>query len=164
MPGVFEDPFGNSLEQLVDDYLRDGGCPCRFPRFRATVRRDTSRVCGNSFTTIEQERLVYLYEHVVPVNDKQSVDYGWEAKCARCGSEARQATNEFLPGTRIDYLTITKPRDVTELGAQVGPRVYRCSSWRSPTGSDAGMDVASKTFPELSNDQWLAWMAERAAS
>lgn len=157
------DDFEAQLEALVGGFLSDGGCPCRFPRFRATVRRDTSRACDGNFTTIEQRRLIFLYEQKVPLRDKRDVEFGWQAICARCGSTARYGANEFRYGGWIDYLTITKPPEVKDIGAPVGAIVYRASGWISASGETSGMDAASRTYPLMPREDWLRWMRERPA-
>jgi hypothetical protein len=149
------------LVALFDHFLDAGGCPCRYPRFRSTVRRDTHGAAGGSFTTAEQRDLIALYSERVPVRDKRDAPYGWEARCERCGSLARFASVEFSPGGFIDYLVIEKPATVTDVGAPVGNFVYHTGGWISPGPEMAGMQLASKAFPFLPFDEWLAWMRER---
>jgi hypothetical protein len=148
------------LEALFTDFLDDGGCPCRYPRFRSTVRRDTTCACGGSFTTAEQRDLIYLYEHRLELRDKQDAPHGWEAFCVRCGSAARFSANEFSPGAWIEYLVVTRAAGVRDRGAPAGNLVYRTGAWISPGPAMAGQQLATKAFPLMPLDEWLAWMRE----
>lgn len=43
-----DERLAQAIDDLIAEYLAEG-CPCRFPRFRATVARDTSGVAGGTF-------------------------------------------------------------------------------------------------------------------
>jgi len=152
------------LEDLFSYFLEDGGCPCRYPRFRSTVRRDTHGAAGGSFTTAEQRDLIFLYERRMELRDKKDAPYGWEAFCSRCGSAARYASNEFSPGGFIDYLVVTKAAGLAEIGARVGNFVPHSGGWICPGPEMAGMQLASKAFPFMPFEEWLRWMRERRAA
>ena len=100
------------LESLVTSYLEASGCPCRYPRFRTSVHRDTTGVCGDSFTTGEQRDLIELFEHHVPMRGKRQVSHGWEAACERCGSALRYSVGERSRGDSMDYLVVTRAAGV----------------------------------------------------
>jgi hypothetical protein len=166
-----DDAFERALEELVDFYLLARGCPCRFPRFRATVGRSTHKVAGGSFTTEDQRRLIHTYEKKVPLGEKQPLE-GWgggvlpdmyQATCTICGSLAARSSNEFANGGWIDYLQITRAKDVIDLGARVeSGKLYRPRPWISPGPGMTGIQKASEAFPFLPEDEWLAWMREVA--
>lgn len=150
-----------ALSALIDAYLTRG-CPCRFPRFRTTVRRSTRGAGGGSFTTWEQARLIALYAERLPLVDRVDAPQGWTARCGRCAAEAIQASCEFSPGGWIDYLTIVPAPAVPDLGAQVEGKVLRASSWIAPGPAMGGMASASRAYPYVGLARWLEWMSEPA--
>jgi hypothetical protein len=166
---VSDDPFVRVIEDLLDFYLALG-CPCRFPRFRATVARSTQKVAGGSFTSEDQRRLIYIYERKVELVGKEPLE-GWggpvekdmyQAKCGACRSRVQRSSNEFANGGWVDYLSIALTPGVMELGAFVGHPLYRARPWISPGPGMAGIHKASEAFPLVDEEKWLLWMRELA--
>jgi hypothetical protein len=163
------DDFAHKLDELVDYYL-SVACPCRFPRFRAVVSRDTSRKGGGSFASDDQQGLIHAYERKVPLTDKRPLQ-GWggpvtadmyQATCGICGSDVQRSSNEGAPGGWVDYLVIHLAPGVQEAGAPVerGSPVYRGTPFRATGPGSTGMQQATEAFPMLDPDAWFAWMRE----
>jgi hypothetical protein len=160
----------DELAQLIVGYL-EVGCPCRFPRFRAVVARDTSRVAGGSFTSAEQTGLIEAFEQRVPLVDRGPLEGSggpaqagmYQAKCRVCGSRVARSSNELAPGGWVDYLSIRAAPDAADLGAPVEHgRVYRPCPLVAAGPGMTGMQRAAEAFPMIGRDEWLAWMRERA--
>src|ERR1700678_3357078 len=77
------------LEELMTEWMRDNGCPCRFPRFRATVERETD-IFGASMSTWEQQFLMTLFDRIVKLIEPKSTKGESRGKCARCGATIRR--------------------------------------------------------------------------
>jgi len=160
--------FERKLGELVDYYLSHG-CPCRFPRFRAVVSRDTSRTGGGSFTSDDQRGLIHVYEQKVPLVERGPLA-GWggpmsadmyQARCGVCGSAVSRSSNEGAPGGWVDYLVIRPAPGVTPLGAPVEHgRVYRSRPFVAAGPAMGGMQQATEASPFLEEDAWFAWMRE----
>src|ERR1035438_448473 len=124
LPSV-SDPFFDELLALIDEYVAKA-CPCRFPRFRAIAKRDTSGVAGGAFRSDEQLMLIRAFEQKVPLVNKQALE-GWagpmtdgtyEAACGVCGSFLARYANEFASGAWVDMLAIRKPKGLEDIGAR----------------------------------------------
>ena len=162
------DSLGSKLGALIDEYLATA-CPCRYPRFRAVVSRTTHGQGGSSFTSDDQRGLVYAFEHRVPLVDKveQQGFQLWTAKCARCGSVVERSWYEGAPGGTIDWLVVRLAVGVADVGAPVEMRkgqriVFRCSRWIATGPDTSGMLIASRTYPFIDEDDWLAWIRAKA--
>ena len=163
------DGFDRKLGDLVDHYL-SLGCPCRFPRFRAVVSRDTSRTGGGSFTSEDQRGLIRVYEQKVPLVDRgplpgrggpMSADM-YQARCGVCGSTVSRSSGEGAPGGWVDYLVIRPAPGVTPLGAPVEQgKVFRARPFVATGPAMAGMQQATQASPFLEEDAWFAWMRAR---
>ncbi len=155
--------FSKALGDLVA-YYRAHGCPCRFPRARAVLARDTHRVAGGSFSSVDRDWLIWHVEHGLNLADKRGAPYGWEARCADCGATVSKSANEFANGGWLEYLVIEPKPGVPDVGAPVGEHVYRCKPWWAPGPNMAGEAEASKAFPLIPVDEWFRWMRELAAA
>ena len=162
------DAFGQEVLALVEYYL-DKGCPCRFPRFRAIAKRDTSGVAGGAFRSDEQLMLIRAFEQKVPLVNKQALE-GWagpmtdatyEAKCGVCDSFVARYANEFAPGAWVEMLAIRKPKGLADIGAPAEQgRVFRPRPFVPMGPGMTGMYRAAQAYPFMEEDQWLAWMRE----
>jgi hypothetical protein len=160
--------LSDELVRLVEYYL-EMGCPCRFPRFRAVVSRDTSRIAGGSFTSAEQVGLIGVFEQRVPLGDRAPLE-GWggpaqdgmyQAHCTICGSLVARSSNECAPGGWVDYLSISLAPAVTDLGASFAKgRLHRPSAWVAAGPGMAGIQRASEAFPFMEAEAWFVWMRE----
>jgi hypothetical protein len=161
--------FQARLDALADEYLTIG-CPCRFPRFRAIVARDTSGISEGSFTSEDQRGLIRAFERKVTVVEQQPLEEldrispgMWRGKCGVCGSDLRRAYNEYSPGGYIDWLIIKRKPGLFDLGASVEKnRTFRCRPFVAPGPEMPGMARASRAFPFMEEDAWFEWMRARA--
>jgi hypothetical protein len=159
------DDLERRLEALIEYYLSIG-CPCRFPRFRAVVSRDTSKVAGGSFTSADQQYLILAFERKAPIVEKRPLEIFtevkeglWLARCGKCGSDLRRAYDEFSPGGFIDGLIVRRAPGLVDLGAPVHHgRVYRSRPFVAPGPAMGGMAQAAKAFPHIDEDAWFVWM------
>ena len=165
------DPFAQKLLDLVEEYLANG-CPCRFPRFRAIVKRDTSGVAGGAFRSDEQLMLIRAFEQKVPLVNRKALE-GWagpmndttyEAECGVCGSWVARYANEFASGAWVDMLAIRKPKGLADIGASAEQgRIFRPRPFVPMGPGMTGMYRAAQAYPFMEEEAWLAWMrAERA--
>ena len=161
-------PFAQELLALVDDYLAKG-CPCRFPRFRAIVKRDTSGVAGGAFRSEEQLMLIRAFEQKVPLVNRQALeawagpmnDATYEAACGVCGSFVARYANEFASGAWVDMLAIRKPKGLADIGAPAEQgRIFRPRPFEPMGPGMTGMYRAAQAYPFMEEELWLAWMRE----
>jgi len=156
--------FQAGLDALFDYYL-EHGCPCRFPRFRATVARDTREVGAAHFTTWEQQWLVNRFDARVELSDKETRPLGHRGRCARCGAEVDRWSEEPFRSAWIDYLRITAAPGTEELGAHLHTPVPYVNPFFSAAPQDHQRDLAhvvQASYPRVSAEVWLAWMRELA--
>jgi hypothetical protein len=155
------------VEDLILNMLRDGGCPCRFPRFRATVERDTETL-GAQLMTHEQYLLMTMFDRKVRLANKRSVvkrgqGVGHEGECAFCGAFIRRTSVEQVRDQFIDYMTVRPHEGIEDLGAAVERVLPHC--WKFYGVVDPAIERARReaelTYPQISFERWLAWMEER---
>jgi len=161
-----------AIEALIDGMLRDGGCSCRFPRFRATVARDTASFDA-LLMTWEQSLLITLHDRKAMLRNKRPLvrpgeGTGYEAECARCGAAVSRLGLEVQRDQWYDRMTVRPKPGVEDLGAAVAGALPHCWPFFAVAGSErerAAADRARRdweiTYPRLSLDHWLAWMDER---
>jgi hypothetical protein len=160
------DAFGQEVLALVGYYLAKG-CPCRFPRFRAVVSRDTSGVAGGAFRSDEQMMLIWAFEQKLPLVDRRALE-GWggpmsehvyEAECGVCGSRVERSSNEFATGAWVEYLVIRRARGLVDLGASVEHGlVFRPRPFVPMGPGMTGMNKAAQAYPFMEEEPWLEWM------
>jgi len=162
------DAFEQKVLVLVDYYLAEG-CPCRFPRFRAIVSRDTSRVAEGAFRSDEQLSLILAFEQRVPIVNRRALE-GWggpmsdgvyEAECGVCGSGVERSSNELAPGAWVEYLVIRRAQGRVDIGAPAPQgRVFRPRPFVAMGPGMTGMPKAAQAYPFMEEEAWLAWMRE----
>jgi hypothetical protein len=165
MPTDQADPaaarFPAALEELVRDYLHDGGCPCRFPRFRSTVGRETD-VFGAPMMTWEQYLLITRFDSDVKLTNSRPVARGWEGICARCGATVQRRGEEYFRDRWMEHMRVAPLPGVTDLGAPAVGALPHCWPFFTVGGGPPDATVQAEIqFPRFSVDAWLAWMRER---
>jgi len=168
MPTVDAKLAQTKVEELILNMLRDGGCPCRFPRFRATVERDTEAL-GAHLMTYEQYLLMTVFDRKVRLANKRSAvakrgqGVGHEGECALCGAFIRRTSVEPVRDQFIDCMTVRPGVGVEDLGAAVDRALPHC--WKFYGVVDPATERARReaelTYPQISFEEWLAWMQER---
>jgi hypothetical protein len=153
--------FPAAIEELVRDYLRDGGCPCRFPRFRATVERETDDL-GAPMMTWEQYLLITRFDSDVRLASSRPVRGGRESLCAVCGATIRRRSEETYRDQWTEHMRVLPRPGVSDLGAPSQGALPRC--WPLFTvgvKAPAAQVQAEIQYPHVPVDEWLAWMRAR---
>jgi len=151
-----------SIDELMSDYLA-GACPCRFPRFRATVGRDITALFGVAeYTNPEQEQLIARFDARVALTGRSPTRTGWRGFCARCNGEI---VREDIEGERepASHLFIT-PGPAPDVGAPFEgaiPRVYGFYPLGRAAPSQLVVAQLNAAYPLMSEEHWLAWMRAR---
>ena len=158
-----------AIEELMADWLQGGGCPCRFPRFRATVERDT-RLLGAPMMTWEQDTLITLFDRKVKLVERRPVTtrpQGHAGRCARCGAAIRRGGVETFRDQWIESMSVVPCPGVEELGAPVDGALTHCWPFfavgdaQARSNAEPARRDAELTYPRLPLDAWIAWMRVR---
>lgn len=151
-----------AIDLLIADYLRDG-CPCRYPRFRATVARDAALIGFPSFTSPEQSRLVWLFERDVPLVDRRPTRDGDHARCGVCGTTVDIVRIRFEDADKLRL--VFGELALPDLGLPLAGPLPRVLDFgpvdRTPMTSGIVAAIAA-AYPRMEPEAWLAWMRERA--
>jgi hypothetical protein len=154
--------FAAELEALFGRLL-EHGCPCRFPRFRATVSRDTREVGAPNFTTWEQQALVSMFDLRVPLRDREARPVGHDGHCALCGAAVERWGEEPFRSAWIEYLKITPAPGVEDVGAEVHTAVPHCWPFFSAAPQEYQRNLEHMValhYPRVSRQAWLDWIGE----
>lgn len=154
--------FNAGLDKLFDHFL-EHGCPCRFPRFRATVSRDTRDVGVPHCTTREQQALIRIFEQRVALRDRTNDYVGYEGTCSACGAHVKQWNEEVYRDSWIAFMRITPSPGVTDAGAPLHTAVPHCGPFFSATPMDYRQNplhMVNLQYPKVSPEDWLAWIRE----
>lgn len=80
-----ESPSAADFEALFDHYLAHG-CPCRFPRFRATVARDMKEVGAAGWDLSDIRELLEVFDRRVYLLEESRDAYTTKGHCTSCSS------------------------------------------------------------------------------
>jgi hypothetical protein len=163
------EPLAYKVDALMSGYLSEG-CPCRFPRFRASCARDTSKKAGGTFVADDQGMLIAVFEERAPLTSRVALGPNdspmpgmYAADCTVCGSRVERSSVEFGPGGWADFLVIRRGPSLTELGAPIeAGRVLRARPFRPAGPGMEGLGKASAAFPLVYDEEWIAWLQARA--
>jgi hypothetical protein len=151
--------FKEKLAHVVDSMLARG-CPCRFPRFRATCARDTSEVGARGYMTWEQGLLIQRFEQTVP-NGGIGPAGTWSTRghCAICGAQFVRTSEEVFRDAWLDRLEITPA--LPDIGEPVHTALPRCGKFYSigPEQHHDAKHLVDIQYPLVSQDDWLAWLS-----
>jgi hypothetical protein len=157
------DALSIAINALMTGYLADA-CPCRFPRFRATVGRDTSKVFAVSvYVSPEQQRLIARFDALVTLADRSPVQWGWRGRCTRCEADVVREDVEFDVGP-ARHLFIT-PRTAVDVGAPhqgAIPHVHDFFPLDRVPPSQSVLGQLAAAHPRMDEKRWLSWMSEHA--
>ena len=146
-------------EKLMAEWLRDNGCPCRFPRFRATVERETD-IFGASMGTWEQQHLMMLFDRKLKLVEIKRVAGKREGRCPRCGAAIRRWEAEPRRDQIMDHMRVVPNLGIADIGAPLDGQLPRCFSFFGVADAKTLRD-ADLQYPRLSLDAWIAWMKVR---
>jgi len=157
----------SQAETLIRDYLQDGGCPCRFPRFRSVVKRDTGKSLGAPCRGEDQCALIVAFEHHAPYGERKALgpfseargDF-WQAVCTRCTSQIERSSHEVVAGGWVDYLVIRRTREASELGPPLD-HIFRCRPLVPLGPGPHNLASAAKLYPHIDDDEWFTWLRAR---
>jgi hypothetical protein len=164
-----DERLAQEIHRLLDGYLAEG-CPCRFPRFRASCARDTSKKAGGTFVADDQRMLIGGFEQRAALTSRVALGPNdspmpgmYAADCTVCGSRVERSSVEFGPGGWADFLVIRRGPSLTELGAPIeAGRVLRARPFRPAGPGMEGLGKASAAFPLVYDEEWIAWLQARA--
>jgi hypothetical protein len=156
--------FSKAIDDLVAFYLSHA-CPCRFPRFRATVARDVSvLLSAPEYVNPEQQLLIDRFDALVTLADRSSVPRGWRGRCTRCGADVVREDLELDAGPACHlFITPSGAADVGAPFADAIPQVHGFFPLDRSGGSPRVEAELRAAFPHMDWEQWLAWMRERVA-
>jgi hypothetical protein len=154
------DAFSAAIPGLMAFFLGHG-CPCRFPRFRATCERDTAEVGVPGYTTSEQQSLVTSFDTVVPLVQKLRTRRGYAGKCAICGARVERWSEEHFRDVYFEYMSITRAKGIADVGEPLHAPVPRCWAFfgARPANRNEEQMLAS-SYPKIPVDDWFAWIRE----
>jgi hypothetical protein len=147
-------------DELLAFYLAHG-CPCRFPRFRATCERDTAEVGAPGYTTPEQQSLVLGFEAKVPVAGRQRTRRGHQGTCTVCGAKIERWTEEHFRDVYFDYMRVTPAKGVPDVGEALHAPLPHCGPFfgAAPANRNAA-HLLEISYPKIPLEDWFAWMRE----
>lgn len=154
------EPSAADLAALFDLYLAQG-CPCRFPRFRATVSRDMSEVGAREWDISDIRRLLELFDQRVPLTLSKRDAYSTHGQCARCGAEVHRYGMPIFRDSFIERARIT-PGTLPDVGAPVDGPVPICGIVFQAAPGNATRTEAERieaALPRLSPRLWLDYMS-----
>jgi hypothetical protein len=156
-----DDDFVARVGRVVDGMLVRG-CPCRYPRFRASCERDSKDLGAPGYTTWDQSILVAQFEQKVPRNVISDGPRLRRGQCAVCGANYAHTIEEYFRDAWIERLEI-KPV-LSEIGAPLYAALPRCCPFYAagPHGRDYELHLLDLHYPQLSTDEWVAWLVEEA--
>jgi hypothetical protein len=147
------------FESLFDYYLSHG-CPCRFPRFRATVGRDMKEIGAPQWDVSEVPALLQIFDRRVPLTKDTETDYSIKGRCKICNAQVYRWGAPVFRDSFIERARIT-PGDLPDVGADADGPVPVCGSVY-PAGPSNVMRVERErienAFPRLSPSLWLEYM------
>ncbi len=158
------EPSASELEGLFDLYLTQG-CPCRFPRFRATVSRDMSEVGAREWDVSDIRRLLEPFDQRAPLTASKRDAYSTRGQCGRCGAEVHRYGVPIFRDSFIERARIA-PGALPDLGAPVDGAVPICGIVFQVAPSNVTRNEAERieaAFPRLSPPLWLAYMGALAS-
>ena len=156
-------PTPDDIRDLFDHYLAHG-CPCRFPRFRATVARDMKEVGASLWTVSDIGQLLATFDQRVPLVVDKRQDFMTRGRCSICSAEVVRSWAPVFRDSFLERAEIS-PGRLPELGAEVmgivpvcGP-IFPAAPVNLTTAERARIEGA---YPRLAPKDWLDYMAALA--
>lgn len=152
----------NADIEMLFDYYFENGCPCRFPRFRATVARDFQEIGAREWTVSELPMLLQVFDRRLTLRDVIREPYSTTGYCERCGAHVRRFGVPIFHDSFIERALIV-PGPAADLGAAVHGPVPICGPvFHAGPGSVPRheRERIEQAFPKLSVHDWLVYMRE----
>ncbi len=153
-------PTPEDIRALFDHYLAQG-CPCRFPRFRATVARDMKEVGASLWTVSDIGQLLAAFDERVPLVVEKREDFMTRGHCSICSARVIRSWAPVFRDSFLERAEIS-PGHLPDLGAEVLGVVPVCG----PIFPAAPVNVTKAerariedAYPRLAPRDWLAYVA-----
>jgi hypothetical protein len=158
-------PTQDDIRGLFDHYLAHG-CPCRFPRFRATVAREMKEVGASLWTVSDIGQLLAAFDQRVPVAVDKRQEFMTQGRCSICDARVIRSWAPVFRDSFLERAEIT-PGRLPDLGAEVLGIVPVCG--RIFPAAPVNVMTAERTriedaYPRLSPKDWLLYMAALAVT
>ena len=153
-------PSPDDIRALFDHYLSHG-CPCRFPRFRATVARDLGEVGASLWDVSDIAQLLTTFDQRVPLVVDKREGVLTRGRCSICDA---QVVRSWAPVFRDSFRERAKiaPGPHPDLGADVLGPVPVCGHVFPAAPVSVTKDERTRiehAYPRLTPKDWLAYMA-----
>jgi len=156
---IVDTPSQDDIRALFDRYLSHG-CPCRFPRFRATVARDLSEVGARSWDVSDIAQLLAAFDQRVPLVLTKPADFSTHGRCSICDAEVVRSSAPIFRDSSIERAKIA-PGPLPDLGAEVSWPVPVCGYVFPAAPDNVTKDEKTRierAYPRLRPKDWLAYM------
>jgi hypothetical protein len=157
-------PSDADIEALFDHYFAHG-CPCRFPRFRATVARDLKEIGAWDWGVSDAWMLLAVFDRRVPLVEKTREDFAVRGRCELCGAGVNRFGIPVFRDSFLERANIT-PGDLPDVGADASGPVPVCGHvFHAAPGnvSRSEQESMQNAYPRLKPETWLAYMRALAA-
>jgi hypothetical protein len=154
----------SDIETLFDHYLAHG-CPCRFPRFRATVGRNLKEIGAPDWELADVPGLLVAFDRRVPLDVQSRTPYVTEGSCKRCGAHVIRSGAPIFRDSFIERARIT-PGAQPDVGAEASGPVPVCGGlFHAAPGNvtQSENQRIQNAYPRLGPELWLAYMRELAS-
>lgn len=156
-------PSASDLEALFDRYFAHG-CPCRFPRFRATVARDLNEIGASDWSVSDADDLLEVFDRRVRLVEKSRADFATRGRCEVCGAEVIRSSAPIFRDSSLERAYIT-PAALPDVGAAASWPVPICGHVFQAGPGNVTRDEKERiqrAYPRLNSPDWLAYMGELA--
>lgn len=157
-----ERPTAENIEHLFDGYY-DGGCPCRYPRFRAAVARDLAEVGAPQWGVSDTWLLLSEFDRRFSAADQDTHSFGFNANCASCGARVKRFGVPVFRDSFIER-AIIEPQGAPDIGADV-IGVVPIVGVVYPAGPDnaprSERERIEASYPRFEVAAWLSYMTAR---
>ncbi len=148
-----------ALEALFDHYLARG-CPCRFPRFRATVSRDMKEIGAAEWDISDIPTLLHIFDRRVPLVKESESGYSVQGRCKLCNAHVFRWGAPVFRDSFIERARIT-PGELPDVGADADWPVPICGAVHQAAPGNVmrvERERIEASFSRLSFPLWLEYM------
>lgn len=156
-------PSESDIEALFDHYFSHG-CPCRFPRFRATVSRDLKEIGAKDWNVSDVAVLLTVFDRRLRLVVDSREDFAIRGRCELCGAQVVRFGVPLFRDSFLERARIT-PASSPDVGAPVSGTLPICGHVFQAAPGNVTKDEVNRiqlAYPRLTRDQWLAYMGALA--